>query len=93
MVYENYTGKLQYVCENSYRYLGMTSNSNEEVNVFMEDSNLKVMAPQLFDPKNEKSKFIGLKLDFDTTSLRKKDRSLLLELEDYEEEKGQDNMD
>lgn len=43
---------------------------------------MKVIAPKLFDPRYEKEKFVGIRLEFDTTSLKSKDRSLLQELED-----------
>ena len=94
IVYEANSGQLQYVCENSYKYLGMKSNTSDQISVFMEDSNLKVIAPKLFDPRFEKSKFVGIRLDFDTTTLKSKDRSLLKELEDEagDDEKYQINQ-
>lgn len=52
------------------------------MSVFLEKNNMKIICPALFDRKNEKSKFIGMKVDFDTTHLVKSNRSLLKELED-----------
>lgn len=66
----------------------MKSNTSDQISVFMEDSNMKVIAPKLFDKKYEKSKFVGLRLEFDTTSLKSKDKSLLEELEDENENPG-----
>lgn len=90
-MFEANTGQLQYVCENSYKYLGMKSNTSDQISVFMEDSNMKVIAPKLFDPKYEKSKFVGLRVDFDTTSLKSKDKSLLQELEDEKDDSAINN--
>ena len=82
MTFEKNSGELQYVCESSYKFLGMKSNTSNQVNVFLEKNNMKIICPQLFEPQNEKSKYIGMKVEFDTSHLVASNRSLLEELED-----------
>lgn len=82
MTYEEHTGELQYVCENSYRYLGMKSNISNRMSVFLERNNMKVICPDLFHPDNEYANKIGLKVSFDTSSLISSKKSLLKELSD-----------
>lgn len=82
LTYEKNSGELQYVCENTYRYLGMKSNTSNRMSVFLEKNNMKIICPSLFEKMNEKSTHIGLKVIFDTSHLVESNRSLLKELED-----------
>ena len=82
MTYQMETGDLKYVCENSYKYLGMRSNISNRMSVFLARNNMKMICPDLFDQENQEAIRVGIKVNFDTSNLVKSNRSLLQELSD-----------
>ena len=83
--YVKETGELKYVCENSYKHLGLKSNTDDRMSIFLDKNNLKLMCPDLFDKESQDKLKRGMVVDFDTTTMISSKRSLLRELEDEED--------
>ena len=73
------------MCENSYKYLGLKSNTDDRMSIFLDKNNLKLMCPDLFDKESQDNLKRGMVVDFDTTTMISSKRSLLRELEDENE--------
>jgi len=76
------TGELKYVCENSYKYMGLKSNTDDRMSIFLDKNNLKIMCPKLFERESEAEIWRGAAVELDTSTMICSKRSLLQELED-----------